>query len=144
MQILYIGGPVACFISKKIIFRRKRSALQSIACGHSSSRRRCRAANRKKTVCGAAAPAALPPPPEPSARDSEVGKAMIELELVHGFANSLPTSVDKMRVAVLKRLAMSSVLKKDKPFIRAMRQAMQNETTADELNAVLGSDQDSE
>eukprot|EP00962_Isochrysis_galbana_P010145 scaffold2813_cov121-Isochrysis_galbana.AAC.5 len=29
-------------------------------------------------------------------------------------------------------------------FVRAMRQAMTNETTADELNAVLGSDHDSE
>jgi len=56
-------------------------------------------------------PVALPPPPEPSARDSEVGKAMIEL--VHGLTNSLPTSVETMRLAVLRRLVMSSALKKD-------------------------------
>jgi len=67
------------------------------------------------------------------------------IELMHSFTTCLPNSVDNMRVAVLKRLAMSSALKKDKPFVRAMRQAMKNETTAaDELNAVLGSDHDSE
>jgi ribosomal protein L30/L7E len=66
------------------------------------------------------------------------------IELVHGLTNSLPTSVETMRLAVLRRLVMSSALKKDRPFIRAMVQAMQNETTADELNAVLGSDHDSE
>jgi len=48
--------------------------------------------------------------------------------------------VDDVRVAVLKRLGMSAALRKDKRFIRAMRQAMKNETTAEELNAVLGSD----